>query len=189
MIILYSNKDIVLSFIQKAADCPEWDLGKKALQKSLYFFNLEEGCFSFRWADYGPLCGEIQQIAHDLWATEKISIRDVKTKNGKILKKMEWVKQQQQPPVKVEASLDAALNKTMEFVSGRTSRDLELLASVHFWVERKYDDDDDDEDTVDYVFNMLEELKPEARFTRNDVEKAIDKLTNHGFLRGETSDL
>lgn len=186
MVILYSNKDIVLSFIQKAADYPEWSLGKKALQKSLYFFNLEEDCFSFRWADYGPLCGEIQQIAHDLWATEKISVKDVKTKNGKILKKMEWIKQQQQPPVEVKASLDATLNKTIKFVSGRTSRDLELLASVHFWAERKYDDG---EDTVDYVFNMLEELKPEAGFTCDDVKKAIDELTKHGFLRDETSDL
>ena len=46
MVLLYSNNLIVLRLIQKATlDYPDWALGKKALQKSLYFFNFEMGSF------------------------------------------------------------------------------------------------------------------------------------------------
>ena len=178
MVLLYSNKLVVLRLIQKAtSNRPNWALGKKALQKSLYFFNLELGLFSFRWADYGPLSGEIQQIARDLEAAGRITITDVETqKPGVFLKSMKYVPQS--PDFEVLSELDAALDKTMKFVAGRTSRDLELLASVHFWAEKRHGGD-----TVDYVYYMLEELKPDAGFTRECVADAINVLKENDLLQ------
>ncbi len=177
MVLLYSNKLIVLRLIQKATLAyPDWALGKKALQKSLYFFNLKWGLFSFRWADYGPLSGEIQQIARDLQATGRITVTDIETqKQDVFLKSMKYV--QKPPAFTTPLKIEAALDETMEFVAGRTSRDLELLASVHFWAKKRQDGD-----IVDYVYFALEELKPDAGFTRENVASAIDELRKNSLL-------
>jgi len=64
------NEDIVLLLIKKATEFQGAKItgimGKKALQKSLYFFNLKHDIFSFKWGDYGPISAEIQQIVEDL---------------------------------------------------------------------------------------------------------------------------
>ena len=65
----------------------------------------------------------------------------------------------------------------MKFVAKRRSRELELLASVHFWAERS-----DGGDIAEYVHKMLEDLKPDAKFTKTNVETAIQELRKNGFL-------
>ena len=173
---LYLNKSIVLHFIRRATkEHPEWVLGKKGLQKSIYFFNLERGRFSFRWADYGPLSDEIQQIVRDLEAVGKIEVTKVETKKaGAFLRRMNA---QKRPDFKLSPELDAALSKTMRFVAERTSRNLELLASVHFWAKKRHEGD-----TVEYVYEMLEVLKPDAGFTKEDVTYAVNELKDCGLL-------
>ena len=175
--VLYSNKSVVLRLIQKATEeHPDWELGKKALQKSLYFFNLDSGRFSFRWADFGPMSGEVQQIVHDLEAVGRIEINRVETKKqDAFLHKVKYV--QKTPRLETSSDLGESLDRTMKFVAKRRSRELELLASVHFWAERS-----DGGDTVEYVHRMLEDLKPDAKFTKTDVETAILELRKNGFL-------
>ena len=177
MVPPFSHKSTVLRLIQRAtSDYPDWILGKKALQKSFYFFNLECGIFSFRWADYGPLSGEIQQIARDLEAVSRIEITDVGTNNpNATFKSMKYVQESDDFPVPPE--LDAALGKTLNFVAGRSTRELELLASVHFWAKRNMDGD-----IVEDVYFMLNELKPDAGFTKEDVANSINILRENGLL-------
>ena len=61
------NKSIILQFIKKATCNPDATtkgiLGKKALQKCIYFFKLNKDYFYFKWADYGPFSQELQNIA------------------------------------------------------------------------------------------------------------------------------
>ena len=173
---VYTNKSIVLCFIQKAAEHPNWKMGKKSLQKSLYFFNLGTDCFSFRWASFGPMSGEIQQIVHDLEMLGRIKIQPVETgKPGAILKQIEFVSKDLS--LNVSQQLDAKLDDTMKFVADRDSRDLELLASVHFWAQRN-----GNANVAEYVYDMLNELKPDAKFTREDVQDALQSLAECGFL-------
>lgn len=178
MALLYSNRSIVLRLIQKATvEHPNWKLGKKALQKSFYFFNLKHNIFSFRWADFGPMSGEIQQIVHDLESAKRIEVESIRTRNSNaILKSMKYIPKD--PTLRVPLDLDKALDATVKFVAGRDSRNLELLASVHFWAARNHND----EDVVEYVHRMLDELKPGANFTKNDVEDAIRDLRKQDLL-------
>lgn len=175
---LYSNRSIVLRLIQKATEeHPDWLLGKKALQKSLYFFNLNHDYFSFKWDDFGPMSGEIQQIVHDLEASGRIKIKPSKTKKPDIfIKNIKYVSKE--PELYVPQNIHDGLDAVMEFVAGQNSRKLELFASVHFWAIRN-----DDNDMAEYVYQKLEELKPEAGFTKTDVEDAIKELRKNKILK------
>ncbi len=184
-----TKEDIVLSLIKKATDYQGTDSsginGKKALQKSLYLFNQKFSMFSYRWGDYGPLCGEIQHIAEDLIIKGHVVITNVPTK------KQEAVIQNLQfsaPAFDVEIpeSVNHELDEIVSFVAGRSPRDLELLASVHFWAVRQQELMD--EYSAEYVLEKLTELKPDAHFTKKDVEYAIEVLETHEYLISEESD-
>ena len=184
-----TKEDIVLSLIKKATDFEGIENkginGKKALQKSLYLFNQKFSMFGYRWGDYGPLCGEIQHIAEDLITKGHVVITDVSTK------KQEAVIQNLQFS---DSSFDAVipddvnreLDEIVSFVAGRSPRDLELLASVHFWAVREQDLMD--KYSTEYVLEKLTELKPDAHFTQKDVEYAIDVLERHEYLVPEENE-
>ena len=184
MPVTTSNKSIVLRLIQKATDNPGVDvkgiLGKKGLQKSIYFFNLKHNRFSFRWADYGPLSGEIQQIFHDLAYGNRITIKDIKTgKENASIKNMLYVKHS----LDFEGflpELDKTLDEIVKFTAGLVPRELELLASVHYWAQKQQELTD--EYTVDYIHEKLTGLKLDAGFTSADVERAIQYLKDGNFL-------
>ena len=172
------NSMIVARLIQKATnEHPNWALGKKALQKSLYFFNLKSGCFSFRWADYGPFSGEVQQIVRDLEAVGRVKVGRVETrKQNAFLHRVEYV--QKEPQLEVSSDLDESLDATMGFVAEQSSRDLELLASVHYWAQRHTHEDN----LTTYIYNVLKMLKPDAGFTEDDINDAITTLKENNLL-------
>jgi len=76
--------------------------------------------------------------------------------------------------------LDKTLDEIVKFTAGQGPRELELLASVHFWAQKQQDLTD--EYTVDYIHEKLTELKPDAGFTSKDVERAIQNLEDNNFL-------
>jgi len=76
--------------------------------------------------------------------------------------------------------IDSELNEIVKFTAGRSPRDLELLASVHYWAVRQQELLD--EYSVDYVLEKLTELKPDAGFKKSDVENAIEILVTHEYL-------
>ena len=181
------KEDVVLLLIKKATEFQGTQtagiLGKKALQKSLYFFNLKHGIFNFRWGDYGPISGEIQQIAKDLISSGNVTVTDIDTmKQGAVIQNMKFSEKDNKDFLETEFPLnvDQDLDKIIHFIAGRTPRDLELLASVHFWAQRQYSMFE--EYTTEYVLEKLTELKPDAGFTRSDVENAMDTLKSHGYL-------
>ena len=175
---MYQNKLIVLHMIRKATEKhSDWVLGKKALQKSLYFFNLKQDCFRFKWADFGPMSGEILQIAHDLEAAGRIKTESVKMKRPNVfIRSMRYVSKD--PDLEISPDLNHSLEETLDFVAERSSSELELLASVHFWATRCSDGD-----LAEYIHRKMEELKPEAGFTRKDVEGYILLLRKHRILQ------
>lgn len=184
MVKIASNNSIVLRLIQKATENSSVKvkgiMGKKALQKSIYFFNLKHGFFNFRWADYGPLSGEVQQIVQDLDFEKKITIKNIETKKtGIFIKNMLYVDNSVDFS-NFPSDLDGALDDIVKFIAGRGPRDLELLASVHFWAQRQQDLLD--EYTTEYCHEKLTELKPNAGFKIGDVERAIETLEDNEFL-------
>ena len=184
MVKIASNNSIVLRLIQKATENPSVKvkgvMGKKALQKSIYFFNLKHGFFNFRWADYGPLSGEVQQIVQDLDSGNKIKINNIKTKKTNIFIKNMLYVDNSVDFTNFPSDLDDTLNDIVKFIAGKRPRDLELLASVHFWAQRQQDLSD--EYTVKYCYEKLTELKPDAGFKITDVERAIETLKDNKFL-------
>ncbi len=184
MVIIASNQSIVLRLIQKATINPNVDvkgiIGKKALQKSIYFFNLKHSCFNFRWADYGPLSGEVQQIVQDLDFGKKITIRNIETKKvGIFIKNLLYVDGSTDFK-NFPSDLDKTLDDIVKFTAGKGPRDLELLASVHFWAQKQQDLTD--EYTTEYCHEKLMDLKPDAGFKILDVERAIKNLEDNDFL-------
>jgi uncharacterized protein YwgA len=182
-----TNEDVVLAFAKKATEYQGTDNkgihGKKALQKSMYFLNEKFHLFGFRWGDYGPLSGEIQQIAEDLIARGNITVKNVPTKkDGIFIQQMEYCAKDDSyfEELSLSKDLDSELNEVVKFTAGKSPRDLELLASVHYWAKRQQELLD--EYSVDYVLEKLTELKPDAGFKQSDVENAIDTLETHEYL-------
>ena len=171
------KKFMVLRLVQIAnRDRPDWIIGNKTLQKSLYFAGLDNGLFRFRWQDYGPYSGEAMQIACDLVATGRLTITKSEMKVTGIARKgMTYVSRP--PDFEVPRLIDAAIGRAVKFAAGRTPRYLELLASVHFWARRVGQDD-----AVKYSRQMLDGLKPYSVFTSEEVAWAVKCLAENGFL-------
>lgn len=177
----FTKEDVVLSLINKATNFESAEhkgiRGKKALQKSLYLLNQKFGIFGYRWGDYGPLCGEIQHIAEDLISKGDVSITEIPTKREEaVIQHL----QSSISDVSIPDSIESEIDNIVSFVADRTPRDLELLASVHFWAVRQQELMDGY--SVEYVLEKLTELKPDAHFTQKDVEYAIDVLETHEYL-------
>ena len=184
---LVSSSDLVLLLIKKATELegPEETgiMGKKALQKALYFLNQDHNIFKFKWGDFGPFSGEIQQIVEDLSANGNILIKDILTKKqDAIIKNMKFSVDNNPNFSNIEFPPDvvASVDKVTKFISGYKPRDLELLASVHYWAKKELFFTD--KYTPEYVYEKLLELKPDAGFTKNDVEKAIATLEFNSYL-------
>ena len=182
-----THEDIVLNLIKKATDYSGLDhngiMGKKALQKSIYFFHLKNRIFRFRWGDYGPISGEIQQIAYDLISNGNVKVKEIDTANNRAVIQNLLFSEENNPgfsDVKIPSGIDSDLNYIIKFVAGKSPRELELLASVHYWADKQMTMSD--EYTADYVHEKLTELKPDAGFKKTDVESAIQSLKDEGFL-------
>lgn len=177
------KQDIVLSLIKKATVLPGAEKkgirGKKALQKSLYLLNLKFPVFNYRWGDYGPLCVEIQHIAEDLVDQGYVTITDVPTKREEaVIKNLQTTDNSYE--ISVSDSVDKELDEIVSFISNKEPRELELLASVHFWADRQQELMG--EYSVDYILEKLTQLKPEANFTKENVVYAIAVLEEEKYL-------
>ena len=181
--LVASHASIVLRLIQKATANPKIVTkgmpGKKALQKSIYLFNLKYEYFNFKWSDYGPFSVEVQQIAHDLAYCGKIKMRGILTKKeGVFVQNMQYVKDfgtlENFP-----SDMDEALERIVNFIEGKQPRDLEILTSVHYLAQRQQQQ----ADAYNYksVHQLLSKLKPDAGFTIDDVKAALETLKANGF--------
>ncbi len=182
-----TKSDIVLLLIQKATDREQGESsginGKKALHKSLYFFNESLNLFDFKWRDYGPFSEEIQHMAFDFIYTERVNTKSIPTKKPGIFTTKMIFNHERNPDfadIEFTDEINDKMDEIVSFIDERSPRDLELLASVHFWAIRqhaisgKY--------TVEYIHDKLDKLKPDAGFTAADTEYAIDMLKSDKYL-------
>lgn len=184
---IYTKNDIVLLLIKKATENKKVEfpgiVGKKALQKSMYFFNESFNLFTFKWKDYGPMSGELQQIVSDFINNDKVIVKDVPTKKAGIYTRnmtFNYDHNKFFSDIKFSVQVNDKMDQIVQFISGKKPRELELLASVHYWEKRQLAMLD--EYTTEYIFNKLTELKPDAGFTSKDVESAISTLKFHEYL-------
>lgn len=184
---LVSKSDIALLLIKKASEIEGLEtpgiMGKKAFQKSLYFLNQHHNIFKFGWGDYGPFCTEIQQIAEDLKANGKIIVKEIPTKKeGAIIQNMTFSQENNTDFSETEfpSDLEKLITNVTKFLSGYKPRDLELLASVHYWAKKEQFFTD--KYTAEYIYEKLLELKPDAGFTEKDVDKALTTLEFQEYL-------
>ncbi|MCE2507552.1 MAG: hypothetical protein J4F36_14015 [Nitrosopumilaceae archaeon] len=184
---VHNKNDVVLLLIKKATENKKIEIpgiiGKKALQKSMYFFNESFNLFTFKWRDYGPLSGELQQIASDFIDNGKVIVKDIPTQKSGIYTRnltFNYDYNSYFSNIEFTEEINEKMDKIIQFISGKSPRELELLASVHYWAKRQTAMLD--EYTVEYIHEKLTELKPDAGFTSKDVENAVNTLQFQDYL-------
>lgn len=187
-----SRQDLVLLLTKKATekdvDTPGI-MGRKALQKSFYFLNQHDDFFTFKWHDYGPFSGELQQITKDLVSNGNISLKEIQTKKQDAIINHMTFSDDNNPYFSEEdipKEIHSRMNQVLTLVMGRKPRELELLASVHYWAKKEQFALDSY--SPEYIHGKLTELKPDAGFTMPDVIRAIETLEHFDYLCTEISE-
>ena len=188
------HEDIILTLIKKITQSNQYntnghEYNKKALQKSLYFFNQDiSSTFSFIWGHYGPFSYEIHCILNDLIHSNYISETRIPNSKG-VSHNLAYIKKDDayfEIP-ELPEDLNSSLDRIIKFVSDKSSRELELLASVHFWA--KYQQSESNNYAIDFIFENIDALKPSTGFTKLDIQDAIKTLEEEKYLIPESPDL
>ena len=110
-----------------------------------------------------------------------MEVNEIETKKeGAVIKNMQF-SGNDSIEISLPPEIDNNLDGIIKFIAGRSPRDLELLASVHFWAIKQQRVLD--EYSADYIFEKLSELKPDAGFSEGDVKSAIETLETSGLLK------
>ena len=182
-----TKNDLILLLVKKATENENAEIpgimGKKALQKCMYFFNEKFDLFSFKWQGFGPHSGEIQQMVQDFVYDKNITIKEIPTrKEGIFIQNMTFNENHISyfDDVKFSKEIDQELNQIIKFANGKKPRELELLASIHYWAKKQLNKLD--KYTLEYIHDKLRELKPDAGFTEKDIKASIDTLQYYDYL-------
>ncbi len=154
-------------------------LGKKALQKVMYFANLDLDLYSFQWNRYGPYSEELNYLFEDAVVDELIEIdqQDLLIRNG-----TQWNMSLSGNGInlveskKISPEVKRAVDLAYDFLSGKSPREMELLASVHFIVRSSRNSD------AEYVSGIIDTLKPYSHFALGEVVASITELRRHNLL-------
>ena len=178
-------KDIILAMTKKVTQSNQnynsQKYNKKALQKSLYFLNQRINIFHFRWGHYGPFSYEIHYTLNDLITAkyiEEICIPDGKINTYNI--RYIYDDNSYFETLELSDDLNSSLDRIVEFISDKSSEELELLASVHYWVKRQQLESN--EYTIDYIFSNIDALKPSTGFKKSEIPQAIKTLEKEKYL-------
>lgn len=153
--------------------------GKKALQKILYFTNLETRIFPYQWNTYGPYSEEVKYQLDDMVLDGQINLEEVElmTKGRtKFNMKLTESGQSYLESIGEIPGIDSRIKFVHQFLNGKSSREMELLASVHYIALYK------NGKFFDKIFDIISELKPKAGFIESDVDNAIKELQAHKLL-------
>lgn len=168
------NKDYaLLSSIRKFGVMP----GKKAFHKINYFANLKTDLFIYEWRNWGPFSQEIQQFFDDAYLENIISVKEETLANSstqynilldqKGVQILENLSQQQELN---KNEIDDATDFSYELLNGKTPRQMEILASVHYIYSY------DNSLNTEKIWKIIDKLKPAANFTQEDVQSALSEL-------------
>ena len=151
--------------------------GKKALHKINYFSNLKTELFMYEWRNWGPFSQEVQQFFDDAYLENIISVQEetlansgtqyniqLDQKGSQILENLEKEEELH------KEEIDSAINFSYEFLNGKTPRQMEILASVHYIFSY------DNSLNVERIWKIIDRLKPDANFTQEDVQRALNEL-------------
>jgi len=153
--------------------------GKKALQKILYFIDLETHRFSYRWDKFGPFSSELNYLFDDAVADQLLSVEKEELSPGINQFNMnlsnsgiEFVKKN-----KLNSELNNKINFVYDFLNSESGRKMELLATVHKIVF--------DYQTKDakFVLRVIKSLKPKSGFTLEEVSVSINKLKKYSYIK------
>lgn len=153
--------------------------GKKALQKILYFVDLERGVFPYQWNSYGPYSEEVKYMSEDMIMSNQIDVEPVQLATpGRTQFNMGLTGDGRARLASIGAvpELDSRIGFVHRLLAGKDPRAMELLASVHYiasYEDGKYSD---------RIFDIITELKPGANFRRYDVDGAVRELQTEGML-------
>lgn len=163
----------LLSSIKKFGAMP----GKKALHKVHYFANQKTDLFTYTWRNWGPFAPEIQQFYDDAYMDNVISVHEQSVQNSGILyniqlgeKGSKLLEDLEQNPELDRDDIDDAVDSAVDLLGGKTPRMMEVMASAHY-IFSYYGSCD-----AEKIWKTISELKPEAQFTRDDVQGALDEL-------------
>ena len=170
---------VLLSSIDKFGTIP----GKKAFHKINYFINLKTDIFIYAWRHWGPFSPEIQQFYDNAYLDHDIVVKEQKLADSAIqynikldkdgLKILKNLRQKNDPDKK---TIDDAIDFAHDLLDGKTLRQMEILASVHFihLCDRSL--------TAEGIWKAIDKLKPSANFTKDDVQYALDKLSKKKLI-------
>ncbi len=152
--------------------------GKKALQKILYV-NLERKVFLYQWNSYGPYSEEVKYMSEGMVINGQIRIepRSLST-SGRTQFNMVLTEDGKKHLASIGTmpELDSRIEFVHRLLDGKTPREMELLASVHYiasYEDGKYSD---------RIFDIITELKPNANFSQNNVDAAVQELQTGELL-------
>ena len=152
--------------------------GKKALQKILYFVDLDYHRFSYRWDKFGPFSPQLNYLFDDAVADYLLSVEKEELSPGINQFNMslsnsgiEFVRKN-----KLSPEVDSKIKYVHNFLNGETARKMELLASVH-----KIINDYKTKDTKS-ILKMIKSLKPKSGFTSQEVSVSINKLKENSYI-------
>jgi uncharacterized protein YwgA len=148
--------------------------GKKALQKTMYVANQMSETYSFRWDQYGPYSEELKYVLEDAISDGliKVDLKQLQIKDGKQFD-MELTKQGRDlfQTIPLDSRTKRGIDLAYKMFKEKTPRQMELLASTHYIIK-----DNNDEIDVKTIHEILQMLKPNAGFTLDDVNTAVDEL-------------
>lgn len=152
--------------------------GRKALQKILYFVNLDRGIFPYQWNSYGPYSEAVKYMSEGMAADGQIRVKPMPVGAGGAQFDMELTDEGKERLGSLEAvrEIDSAIGRVHRFLGGKSPREMELLASVYYIAS--YDRDK----YSDKVFDVITDLKPKANFTKHDVDEAMRELRGEKLL-------
>ena len=168
------NKDYALLLSIKKFDVVP---GKKALHKINYFANLKTDLFMYEWRNWGPFSQEVQQFFDDAYLDNVILVEEEVLGNSSIqynikldqkgYKILENLEHNQNLNKKM---IDNAIDFSYELLKNKTPRQMEILASVHYIFSY------DNSLNVERIWKIIDRLKPNANFTQEDVQRALNEL-------------
>jgi hypothetical protein len=187
LVLEATHTDIALLLIKKATHNKDAEkpgvMGRKSLQKSLYFLNNHHNKFHFKWGAYGPTSELIQQISVDLMAGVRVSVEEIPDKKGFIIENMTITQEGNDylSHVKFPPDLEQYVEKVIQFLTNRDPRELELLSSVHCLAKCRqlYDGE---KYTADYIYKTFDDLNFDTSFALKEIQYAITTLESNGYL-------
>jgi uncharacterized protein YwgA len=152
--------------------------GKKALQKIVYFVNINSKCFAFRWHSFGPYSEELKYELDTAIVERMVRIEEIPMGEG-VQYNMQLTTGGRRTlrAIRIGKETKDAVDIAFRILNHKSPREMELLASVHYIINENKGRPDEES-----IWNLISELKPEANFTLEDVKRVTIQLRNNGLV-------